>query len=136
MEVYNTSTNTTRPPTPPGVTCSDEIVAEDLPSALAVMLNIKQENEAVHELFLAHDVSGTGDLPVSELKALLAELDGEEPNESDVEYVLAQIEVDGEGESRAIKESQLKAALACWYLTHGEAETKPLQVIIAFDHCC
>jgi hypothetical protein len=130
MEVYNTTINTTRPPTPPGVTCSDEIVAEDLPSALAVMLNIKQENEAVHELFLAHDVSGTGDLPVSELKALLAELDGEEPNESDVEYVLAQIEVDGEGESRAIKESQLKAALACWYLTHGEAETKPLQVII------
>ena len=94
------------------------------------MINIKKENEAIHELFLSHDVDGSGDLPVSELVALLTELDGEEPSESDVEYVLAQVVVDGEGESRAIKESQLKPALACWYLTHGESEIKPLQVSI------
>lgn len=91
-----------------------ELTSKDLPLALAVMMAVRDDSQNFHELFLKHDTDRSGYLPFDQLTALLTEVnDGAVPSPSEVQYILRQCEP--RGREDPISESQLKAAIACWY---------------------
>lgn len=91
-----------------------ELTAEEVPNALAVMAQIKQDNHLLVQLFTEFDVDRTGSLPCDQLSALLAKINGgTKPDPSDVDYILNQCEPRGKSDPIALV--QLKAAVACWF---------------------
>jgi len=97
-----------------GASCKAEITANELPQALSIILSVRDSNKQFHELFSTFDEDKSGTLPADQLLALIAELNGGvPPAESDIVYVLHQLEPRGVADP--IAEEQLKAAIACWY---------------------
>jgi Ca2+-binding EF-hand superfamily protein len=110
----------------------DEITAEDLPLAVAVMAAVREDSANFHELFLRHDTDKTGVLPADQLAALLSEVnDGQIPGPKDVEYILSQCEP--RGKQDPISESQLKCAIACWYCLSTPAHERIKSMFQAWD---
>merc|ERR1719261_2139209 len=115
-----------------GDNTSTELLAADLPLALSVMMAVREDSENFHQLFLKHDTDKTGCLPADQLTALLAEVnDGAAPGPSDITYILKQCEP--RGREDPIAESQLKAAIACWYCLSKPAHEKIKAMFQAWD---
>jgi len=88
---------------------------------LAIISIIKENNKDLDKLFKRYDADGSGDLPADQLKPLLEEVsEGVPVTDADVDYVLKQCEPRGVADP--IKKTQLKAAIACWYV-HSPTET-------------
>jgi len=101
-----------------GETAKPEITAKDLPAALSAVLALKSENLALHELFVKYDTDHSGSLPKDQLSNLLQELnDGILPQSDDLDFILQQCDVSGEG---AINEHEIKAAIIAWYCLTDE----------------
>jgi len=110
----------------------DELRAQDLPLAVAVMMAVREDSANFHELFLRHDTDKTGVLPMDQLSALLSEVnDGQPPGPSDVSYILNQCEPRGKDDP--IPETQLKCAIACWYCLKEPAHEKIKAMFQAWD---
>lgn len=115
-----------------GEDCTDQLSANDLPLALAVVLAVRDDSENFHQLFLRHDADNSGVLPEDQLTTLLTEInDGHPPGANDVSYILRQCEPRGRND--AIPESQLKCAIACWYCCSTPAHDKIKQMFKAWD---
>jgi len=115
-----------------GENTADELHAEDLPTALAVLMAVRDDCANFHELFLRHDADKTGVLPLDQLSALLSEVnDGLPPAPSDVSYILNQCEPRGTHDP--IPETQLRCAIACWYCLKEPAHEKIKAMFQAWD---
>merc|ERR1719240_1438618 len=111
---------------------SPDISRQDLPTALAVMMAVREDSENFHKLFLKHDKDNTGVLPADQLSELLAEInEGQKPGTKDIDYILKQCEP--RGKDAPIPESQLKCAVACWYCLSEPAHEKIKKMFQAWD---
>lgn len=115
-----------------GENTSEELKAEDLPAALAVMIAVREDAANFHSLFLKHDRDASGLLPPDQLATLLSEVnDGIAPTPSELQYILNQCEP--RGKDAPIPESQLKCAVACWYCLLEPAHDKIKKMFKAWD---
>lgn len=115
-----------------GENTKEELRAEDLPFALAVMMAVREDSANFHDLFLRHDMDKSGVLPADQLTSLLSEVnDGQAPAGSDVSYILNQCEPRGKDDP--IPEAQLKCAIACWYCLKEPAHEKIKAMFQAWD---
>lgn len=109
-----------------------ELMAEDLPLAIAVMLAVREDSANFHALFLRHDKDKSGVLPADQLSALLTEInEGQPPGARDVSYILQQCEPRGKDDP--IVETELKCAIACWYCLAIPAHEKIKAMFQAWD---
>jgi len=107
-----------------GDNAKPEITAEELPKALAIVMSLKRDNFRVHDLFDKHDKDKSGKLPKEQLVPLLTDLnEGIIPVDADVDFVIAQCDLSGDG---CVERAQIKGAIACWWVRCEE--TLPLTV--------
>jgi len=90
-----------------------ELTKGEIAHALALMAILKDYNKWVVELFAKFDVDKSGKLSADQLKPLLKDVNGKDPEDKDITYILKQCEP--RLASDPISKDQLKAALACWY---------------------
>lgn len=114
-----------------GDNTSTDITAEDLPTALSVLMEIRADNKMFYEMFQKYDTDSTGVLKVDQLHGLLAELTGLRIAEADIRYVLTQCEP--RGKEDPIPVDQLKAAIACWYCLSNPTHDKIKTMFKAWD---
>lgn len=96
-----------------GSMATPDLTFNELPKALSALLAIKEENKKIHALYTKYDIDNTGSLSPDQLKPLMAELnDGIIPSMEDIEVVVKQFDVSGDG---AVEPAELKAAIAAWY---------------------
>lgn len=92
---------------------SHDIIAEDIPDAMATMLTIKKHNDFIQQLFHKYDIDKNGHLCLVELRTLLAEMNGgEPPAKEDLDFVVHRCD---DNNDEKISLPELKAAVSCWY---------------------
>lgn len=103
-----------------GDRANEVVTIQEIPDALSVILALKSESIFNHELFVKWDTDKTGTLNKNQLAGFVTEItEGVIPDESDLDYMIQQCDVSGDG---AIEEAQIKAAMMAWYCL-SEQET-------------